>query len=117
MLLDNQLIFTQNVAKLIQHIHDTGQGCTFGEVYRTPEQAALNAKSGKGIVNSLHCKRLAVDINLFTPEGIYLTTIKDHRAYGLYWETLHPLNRWGGGFANGDANHYEMQDVELTAHK
>jgi len=32
--------------------------------YRTPEQTALNAKSGAGIAHSLHMQRLAVDLQL-----------------------------------------------------
>jgi len=106
----SQAIFMLNVAKLIVKMNSEGFTCTFGEAFRTPEQAEIYAKSGKGIKNSLHCKRLAIDINLFSPKGDYLTTVKDHEQFGMFWETLHPKNRWLGRFAKGDANHYEMTE-------
>lgn len=110
-LAEKQSQFSQNFAKLIHYIYTYGYKCSIGEVYRTEEQAKLNAKSGKGIENSLHCKRLAVDINLFSPEGKYLSDSREHERFGTYWEMLHPDNRWGGRFhTRPDGNHYEMQD-------
>ena len=53
-LLEQQQCFTRNVGLLIGYAYEHGYALTFGEAYRTPEQAALNAKSGKGITNSLH---------------------------------------------------------------
>lgn len=104
---ERQQEFAWNVSHLIEKIMCDGYRCTFGEAYRTPEQAALNAKKGIGIVNSLHCKRLAVDLNLFK-DGVYLADTESHRPFGEYWESLHPSNRWGGRFKDG--NHYEMQE-------
>ena len=57
--------FTRMIALLIMHAYENGYELTFAEAYRTPEQAALNAKAGKGISTSLHLDRLAVDFNLF----------------------------------------------------
>lgn len=108
---EKQSIFTQNITKLINFIYDNEMACTFGEVFRTPEQAAIYAKQGKGIKDSLHCKRLAVDLNLFTLDGTYLTDSKSYKKFGEYWVTLHPFNRWGGVFPRVDANHFEMQDL------
>jgi hypothetical protein len=102
---EKQAVFARNVAKLIEFIFDKGYTCTLGEAYRTPEQAAANAKKGTGIRNSLHCDRLAIDLNLFR-DGKYLTDSRDHEPIGLYWEALHPDNAWGGRF--GDGNHYSM---------
>jgi hypothetical protein len=100
-----------DVASLIMAIDDAGYKCTLGEVYRTPEQAEMNARAGKGIVNSLHCKRLAIDINLFTTEGIYLTKSEDYKKFGEIWERYNPLNRWGGNFTGKliDGNHFERK--------
>ncbi len=69
--------------------------------------ATLYAKQGKGIVNSLHRKRLAVDINLFKGNK-FLSETESYREIGEYWESLHPLNRWGGRFQDG--NHFEMKE-------
>ena len=106
---EKQFIFAKNVGKLIDYIFQEGYFCTLGEVYRTPEQAEIYAKQGKGIKNSLHCKKLAIDINLFSPEKQYLTDLQDYEKLGFYWETLHKNNRWGGRFH--DANHFEFRDI------
>lgn len=105
---EKQRLFTQNIAKLIEFAYASGYGLTFGEAWRTPEQAALNAKRGTGIAGSLHQLRLAVDFNLFK-DGTFLTKPETHAFLGAYWKTLHPLNRWGGDFKSRDANHYSME--------
>jgi hypothetical protein len=107
---ERQRLFTHNVSKLISCIYSWKYSCTFGEAYRTPEQAALYAHEGKGIKDSLHCQRLAIDINLFSPDGTYLTDSDDYSLFGKYWETLHPANEWGGHLTGGliDGNHFEM---------
>ena len=108
----NQVIFTKNVSLLIDYINNSHFTVTFGECYRTPEQAALNAKNGKGITDSLHCKRLAIDLNLFALDGRYLTDKSDYERFGTYWKSLNPANRWGGDFVHlVDSNHFEMQDL------
>jgi hypothetical protein len=106
---ERQAIFCVNVAILVLHINASGYSCTFGEAYRTPEQAALNAKKGIGIANSLHCKRLAIDLNLFK-DGVYCADVESWRPFGEYWKGLNTLNRWGGDWKSGDANHLEMQE-------
>jgi hypothetical protein len=104
---ERQRLFTRLVAKLIEFAYESGYELTFAEAYRTPEQAALNAKAGKGIAQSLHGMRLAIDLNLFR-NGKYLTDSEAHRPLGEYWKTLHPDCCWGGDFSKPDGNHYSM---------
>lgn len=99
--------FAQNVAKLIQKAAELGYGVTFGDAYRSPQQAAANAASGSGITNSLHCERLAVDLNLFK-DGVYITDDHGHRELGAWWKTIGPHYRWGGDFTKRDYNHYSL---------
>ena len=112
-----QQLFARDVVKLLQYIEEEGFFFTFGETYRTLDQAEIYAKEGKGIENSLHCKRLAIDINLFNEKCEFLSSTKDHAHFGKYWESLHPANRWGGNFVgkNGlpkpDGNHYERRNT------
>lgn len=106
-----QIIFARNFAQLIEYIYSKGYSCTIGEVFRTAEQAQIYAKEGKGIVDSLHCKRLAADINLFDSHGNYLSDTTSYKPFGVYWESLHKNNRWGGSFNHADGNHFEMQDL------
>ena len=110
MLVDRQNMFAFNVAKLINYAIDCGYKVSLGEAFRTQEQAALYAKSGIGIVNSQHCKRLAIDLNLFDEHNNYLTDASHYEKLGIYWESLSGFNRAGYKFPKGDANHYEMRD-------
>lgn len=95
------------LSELLAHIYATGYECTLGEAYRPPETAALYEKQGKGIKNSLHSQRLAVDLNLFR-NGMFLSSTEDHRPLGEWWEKQDPLCRWGGHFSRPDGNHYEI---------
>jgi hypothetical protein len=106
---EHQAAFADDAATLISHIFDSENKCTLGEAFRTKEQAEIYAKEGKGIKDSLHCDRLAIDLNLFDLNGNYLTEAKDYKQYGDFWESLSPNNRWGGNFPNGDANHFERR--------
>ncbi|MCB4843278.1 M15 family metallopeptidase [Providencia rettgeri] len=101
---EKQRKFTRMIADLIIFAYNNGYELTFSEAYRTPEQAALNAKSGSGIKNSLHTQRLAVDFNLFKG-GKYLTASSDHKLLGEYWESIG--GAWGGRF--NDGNHYSLE--------
>ncbi len=104
-----QKIFTLNIARLIVWTYNEGWTLTFAEAYRTPEQAAINAKKGSGIKRSLHIVRLAVDFNLFK-DGKWLQQTEDFAPLGAVWKRLHPLNRWGGDFkSRPDGNHFSME--------
>ena len=109
---EKQSAFVVLISRLIQRADQLGYELTFGEVYRTPEQAALNAKHGVGIANSLHTKRLAVDFNLFQ-KGIWLNRSEDFKPLGEYWESLSTADLkccWGGRFASlPDGNHFSIE--------
>lgn len=103
---DHQWAFLKDLATLILFAEDQGYKLTGAELYRTKEQARLNADKGTGIVNSLHRKRLAIDLNLFI-DGKYRSDSEAHRPLGEFWESLDPRNNWGGDFKKPDGNHYE----------
>ena len=106
---EKQSLFVRLVAKLIDFAYSNGMELTFEECWRTPEQAKANAASGRGISNSLHTQRLAVDLNLFVG-GVFIDSSEGHRRLGEYWKTLHPLCRWGGDFKpRPDGNHYSLE--------
>lgn len=104
-LLSAQMAFAGMVASLINQAVSMGYGVTLGEAYRSPEEAARLAKSGAGVTNSLHCKRLAVDLNLFAG-GVLLTKTEDYRALGERWEAMG--GAWGGRFRRADGNHFSL---------
>lgn len=104
---EKQQLFTILIAQLILWADGKGYRLTFGEAYRTPEQAAINAKKGSGISNSLHTKRLAVDLNLFI-NGQYQTDSAAYLPLGEYWESLG--GSWGGRFkSRPDGNHFSLE--------
>src|SRR5258705_10383251 len=93
-----QQLFARDTVLLFQYINEQGYSFTYGEAMRSAEQAEIYAKQGKGIVDSLHCKRLAIDINLFNEKGKYMDMTADYEKFGNFWEHLSPSNRWGGTF-------------------
>jgi len=104
---EKQQLFTIMVANLVLWAESRGFRLTYGEAYRTPEQAALNAKKGSGISNSLHTQRLAVDFNLFI-NGKYQDKSEAYLPLGEYWESLG--GSWGGRFKSiPDGNHFSLE--------
>lgn len=95
--------FALMLADLLLQSARMGYEITLGEAYRSPEEATRLAKAGKGVVNSLHTQRLAIDLNLFK-EGRYLSSSEAHRPLGEWWEEQG--GTWGGRF--GDGNHYSL---------
>lgn len=105
---EKQSLFVRLVARLINKATALNYELTFGEAFRTPEQAALNAKTGAGIANSLHIQRLAIDLLLFK-DGVWLTKTADYTQLGEWWEqqsTPEATCCWGGRF--GDGNHFSI---------
>ncbi len=89
--------FTLMTSFLIQKAYSLGYGLSFGDAYRSP-------KVPYGLKNSLHRKRLAIDLNLFK-DGDYLRKTSDHTELGQWWESIG--GTWGGRF--NDGNHYSLQ--------
>lgn len=108
MLSKEQQLFAKDVGILINYIYSQGYSCTFGEAFRTHEQAQIYAREGKGIVDSLHCQRLAIDLNLFKDNN-YLDKTEDYQFLGTFWESLSSQNGWGGKFKREDGNHFERR--------
>ena len=102
---EKQSLFVMLVGGLIEHAYELGYELTFGEAYRSPEEAERLARLGLGIPGSLHISKLAIDLNLFK-NGKYLSSSEAHRPLGEWWEEQHELARWGGRF--GDGNHYSL---------
>lgn len=105
-----QAIFSVLVAKLILHAHGLGYALTFGEAYRSSEEAARLAAAGKGIANSLHTKRLAIDLNLFV-RGVYQADSAAYKPLGEFWEAQSTEQyecAWGGRFSRPDGNHFSL---------
>lgn len=103
-----QELFMRLLPRLIDKAHELGYELRGGELERSEAAALWYASQGKGIKNSLHRLRLAIDLHLFI-KGVYQTSSEAHRILGEYWKSLHPLCRWGGDFKKPDGNHYSIE--------
>jgi hypothetical protein len=106
---ERQSLFARLVPRLIDWAYANGYEITFGEAWRSAEEAARNALRGTGTRDSLHCDRLAIDLNLFR-DGKWLSDSAAHKPLADYWKSLHPDCRWGGDFKRPDGNHYSVTD-------
>jgi len=105
---EKQRAFARYIGRLIDFAYQSGFELSFGDAFRSPEQAALNAARGLGIKNSLHCDRLAVDFNLFK-DGHYSESFGDYAVLGDFWEGLSPDLAWGGRFTKPDLFHFSYK--------
>jgi len=108
-----QSAFVRLLPLLFRKAWELGFELTLGEAWRSPAEAERLAELGKGIPNSLHKIRLAIDLNLFK-NGVYLTSTESHRALGEYWKSLSTKEftcAWGGDFEGKkkDGNHYSFE--------
>ena len=89
--------FAQMVARLIQQAAEMGYEVTLGDAFR-------DDRCPYGAPDSLHKKRLAIDLNLFR-DGKFLPRTEDHLMLGEWWESID--GTWGGRFKDG--NHYSLE--------
>ena len=102
-----QYMFAHLVSGFLAWCFANGYEITLGEAYRTPEQAAWNRANGKGIGDSLHTQRLAIDLNLFI-NGVYQTDSAAYKPLGDHWKSLNVDAAWGGDFSKPDGNHFSL---------
>ncbi len=102
-----QELFAENFGKLILWVYKKGYALRLGEVHRPAVTAAHYAATGRGIKNSAHTRKLAADIFL-VKNGQVTWDTNDYTELGVYWKSLHPLNRHGGDFKNRDSVHFSM---------
>jgi len=98
--------FALNVAMLILEAERRGYEVTFGDAYRDPRlHGDVGEKKGYGHSRSTHKVRLAVDLNLFTATGEYITDDTGHRELHDWW-----VDECGGSsMIEGDPNHYSFK--------
>lgn len=106
-MLEHQAAFLLDMCKLIQHAAAAGFVVTGGELWRTPEQQKVYVQTGRSkTLKSKHLDRLAIDLNIFKDGK--LCSVSEIEPLGDYWESLCPLNRWGGRFSKlKDGPHFE----------
>lgn len=113
-LLEHQFIFWGHVFNLTNHAHQRGWLIQPGEVYRTEYQQRRYYEEGKSkTMQSYHMKRLAIDLN-FWKGGEWITDKESLIELGEYWESLDPINKWGGFWKTlYDPAHFERRAEEV----
>ena len=105
--LDHQTRFAHDVANLISHIFTQGYRCTIGEAFREEVNNPDTNWKDK-TKTSMHCDKLAIDLDLFSSSGEHIRDGKTYEKFGVFWMQLDPLNSWGRRDASQiDMNHFE----------
>ena len=107
-LVQQQAEFLLNVCELVKFATAAGFQVTGGELFRTAEQQNIYVQTGRSkTLNSNHLRRLAVDLN-FIKDGKLCYDKELLSPIGIFWQGLHPQNRWGGFFKSlVDMPHFE----------
>ena len=88
----HQEAFSRDLVKLLVKAFELGYEARLGEVQRSEEQQQIYIKTGRSkTMNSMHLKKCAADIH-FTKDGV----LQYPPELGAFWESLNPLNQWGG---------------------
>jgi len=100
----HQEAFSRDVAALFNKALELGYQIRIGEALRTEEQQAIYIKTGKSkTMNSMHLKKCAIDLH-FQKDG----NLVYPQELGDFWESLNPLNQWGGNWKSfKDSPHFE----------
>lgn len=89
---EHQQAFSRDVFHLMQFVYSKGYDIRIGEAQRPIEMQELYVKTGRSkTLDSMHIKKCAIDLH-FTKDG----QLCYPEEIGVYWESLNPLNQWGG---------------------
>jgi peptidoglycan L-alanyl-D-glutamate endopeptidase CwlK len=102
----HQQTFSRHLVALMQKAFADGYEVRMGEVERPLEMQQIYVKTGRSkTMNSNHLKKCAADLH-FIKDGILCYP----KELGDYWESLDPLNSWGGNWRSfKDAPHFERR--------
>lgn len=105
---EHQSAFARDIVIHLQWAFDHGYEVSFGEAERPEAMQKIYFESGKSkTMHSYHLRKLAFDIHFFL-NGKLLESKAELQEIGDHWESLNPLNQWGGNWKSFvDAPHFE----------
>lgn len=100
----HQEAFTRDLVKLLLKAFELGYEVRQGEGERPLAMQKIYVETGRSkTMKSNHGTKTAKDLHFFKDGKICYP-----KELGEYWESLHPLNRWGGNFKSlKDGPHFE----------
>lgn len=111
---EQQSLFVEDVITLLMFIYSfEGYTVSLGEAHRPDEMQKIYLEKGlTKTLESYHQKRLAIDLNIFVNGVLIDNKVPNFKKIlqpiGDKWESLDPLNRWGGNFKSFlDTPHFE----------
>ena len=121
---NRQFSFLKDVALLIMYCAQQRFKVTGGDLYRSNEEQERKYQQGFSKARggeSRHQSRMAIDLNLWNVDGIYMPYIErdlgreEHdeqlSIIAEYWESLNPKNKSGLRFSSfRDPYHFERSD-------
>lgn len=116
--IESQAAFLKDLRKLLDKAEELGYVTTQGEAARTIEQQTIYVQTKRSkTMDSEHLKRRAQDLNFFKDGK--LCSREDIKPLGDFWESLNPMNRWGGNWRGlvdaGKSNFIDAPHFERRA--
>lgn len=107
--------FSYNLALLVIEAKERGTPLAVDWVRRCPECTVgkLGAASRHAAPAMAGDCLMYDDLDGDGEDDDYVKDTASYKQLGIFWESLHPRNRWGGRY--GDGNHFEMLDEEWRA--
>ena len=102
-----QVLFTRLQAEFQCWCFANGYEIIEAESFRPRWVAKEYARQGKGIVNSVHTKKLGLDLFRLI-DGKITWNPEDYRPLAEKWVSMHPDARAGYYFRNRDAVHFSF---------
>lgn len=100
-----QAIFTRNFAIFLHWALDWAERSGY---YIVMEEFYRHKSATHGHPKSTHRKKLAGHLLLFSADtGQFMVNSSLYKPLGEFWKSLHPDNRHGGDW--GDGNHFSME--------
>jgi len=104
---DHQAAFLLDVCQLIGYCKYHEIKVTGGELFRTEYQQKEYLRTGKSkTMNSMHLKRLAIDLNFFI-DGVLTYDKNKLENIGRHWQGLSEYNEAGMFWKFKDTNHFQ----------
>ena len=103
---EHQERFAADLCQLLTFAMAQGFAVRIGEVERTIEQQQVYYNTGRSkTMDSRHLKKCAADLHFFKNGKICYP-----QEIGQFWESLDPLNSWGGNWRSfKDSPHFERK--------